>query len=163
MPSCQAHATAAPLPFSNSTSVDAWLHTLCGGQQSSCFTSAILPSAGASTTNTRVPSPRELRTVAWMASGAATGCSAMLPAEAERCIRRLRLWGQQGRRNDEQAMLSKHASEFKPKGFKIVGESHTQALLSCLPAAAGIALEHRADIRISAFVIKTANSFQRCF
>jgi hypothetical protein len=62
------------LPFSTSTSVDASLHMLWGGRQSSCFTSAIVvPLTGASTTNERVPSPRELRTVNLIASGTTTG------------------------------------------------------------------------------------------
>ena len=47
---------------------------LWGGRQSSCFTSAIVvPLTGASTTNERVQSPRELRTVNLIASGATTG------------------------------------------------------------------------------------------
>jgi len=77
------------LPFSTSTSVDASLHMLCGGRQSSRFTSAIVPLAGASTTNARVPSPRELRTVTLMASGATTG-GVLLAVGEGGCIQQLR-------------------------------------------------------------------------
>jgi hypothetical protein len=67
-------ATSGLLPFSTRTSVDASLHMLWGGRQSSCFTSAmVVQLSGASTTNARVPSPRELRTVTLIASGATTG------------------------------------------------------------------------------------------
>ena len=76
MPSCQAHATAAPLPFSDSTSVDASLHTLCGGRQSSCFTSPMLTFAGAARKNKQRPLPLQLRIVTLIELGGAAAAAA---------------------------------------------------------------------------------------
>jgi len=69
------------LPFSTSTIVDASLHMLWGGRQSSCFTSAIVPLAGASTANKRMLSPRELRTIILMATGATAGRTLLVARE----------------------------------------------------------------------------------
>jgi hypothetical protein len=81
-----ANTTAAPLPFSTSVSIEASLHMLLGGRQSCCFKSAILPLAGASTTNTHVPLPRELRTVALIVTGATT----VERCRAAHCLQRWR-------------------------------------------------------------------------
>ena len=49
----------------------------------------------------RVPSPRELRTVTWIASGATTG-GVLLAVGEGGCIQQLRFQAQRGRRNGEQ-------------------------------------------------------------
>ena len=93
----------APLPLSTSTSMDASLHMLWGGRQSRCFTSAMVPLAGASKTKARVPSPRELRTVTLTASGAARGGVLLVVGDSEEgaCIQKMRFQGQRGRGNGE--------------------------------------------------------------
>ncbi len=53
----------------------------------------------------RVPSPRELRTVTWIASGATTG-GVLLAVGEGGCIQQLRFQAQRGRRNGEQRALN---------------------------------------------------------
>ena len=57
------HARMAALPFDTSASSDASLPMLCGGRQSSSLTSRMVASAGASTAQMRVPSPRQHRII----------------------------------------------------------------------------------------------------
>jgi hypothetical protein len=63
---------------------------LWGGRQSSCFTSSIVPLAEASTTNKRVPSLRERRTVTLIASGATAGVARLTAADCG-CIHQMEL------------------------------------------------------------------------
>ena len=112
-----ARATAAPSPFSTSSSADASLHTLWGGRQSSRFTSATVLRADASTTNTRLPSPPELRNATWMAPGA----SAVLAAGARCCIGELRFQAQRESGGGEQASF--------PKGALFIADSGAELLL----------------------------------